>query len=242
MLFDSHLPCRSFSQVCWSSHLPCSGSGFASISLAQYSDSEILTQDSGLWLLNSFFCPASGVSQSATFPVFSSSVVLSGPKMCVERTCPHWPAPPGSGLRTPAHLFAACWPACSALHRAPGCVAHSQRLHWVPTMAGWTSPGGSSGKEPTCQCRRRGFHSWVGKIPWRRKWQPTPVFLPGKSHGQRSLVGYSPWGHKRVGHNWATEQEQQAEPWRRWCIWVVVVTNEKSYLAPVLETLNVYIW
>ena len=37
---------------------------------------------------------------------------------------------------------------------------------------------------------------WVGKIPWRRKWQPTPVFLPEKSHGQRSLVGYSPWGRK----------------------------------------------
>ena len=47
------------------------------------------------------------------------------------------------------------------------------------------------------QCRRRGFHPWVGKIPWRRAWQPTPVFLPGESHGQRSLVGcYSPWGCK----------------------------------------------
>ena len=40
------------------------------------------------------------------------------------------------------------------------------------------------------------FNSWVGKIPWRRKWKPTPEFLPGKSHGQRSLAGYSPWGHK----------------------------------------------
>ena len=38
---------------------------------------------------------------------------------------------------------------------------------------------------------------WVGKIPWRRKWQPTPVFLPGKPHGQRSLVGYSPWGSQK---------------------------------------------
>ena len=37
---------------------------------------------------------------------------------------------------------------------------------------------------------------WVGKISWRRKWQPTPIFLPRESHGQRSLVGYSPWGHK----------------------------------------------
>ena len=44
--------------------------------------------------------------------------------------------------------------------------------------------------------QRPGFVSWIGKIPWRRKWQPTPVFLPEESHGQRSLAGYSPWGHK----------------------------------------------
>ena len=54
-----------------------------------------------------------------------------------------------------------------------------------------------SGKESTCRWRRRGFDPWVRKIPWRKKWQPTPVFLPGKSHGQ-SLVGYSPWGHKEL--------------------------------------------
>jgi len=52
-------------------------------------------------------------------------------------------------------------------------------------------PDGASGKEPTCQCRRLAFDPWIGKIPWRRAWQPTPV-LPGKSHGQRTLVGYSP--------------------------------------------------
>ena len=52
------------------------------------------------------------------------------------------------------------------------------------------------GKESTCQCRRCEFNPWVRKIPWRRKWQPTPVFLPGEFHGQRSLVGYSLWGHK----------------------------------------------
>ena len=49
-------------------------------------------------------------------------------------------------------------------------------------------------KEPNCQCRRSkrpGFHPWVRKIPWRRKWQPTAVFLPGESHGQRSLAGCS---------------------------------------------------
>ena len=46
------------------------------------------------------------------------------------------------------------------------------------------------------QCRRPRFDTWIGKIPWRRKWQPTPVFLPGEFHGQRSLVGYSPWSRK----------------------------------------------
>ena len=51
-----------------------------------------------------------------------------------------------------------------------------------------------SGKESAYQCRRCEFDPWVRKIPWRRKWQPTLVFLPGKSHGQRSLVAYSPWG------------------------------------------------
>ena len=48
---------------------------------------------------------------------------------------------------------------------------------------------------------RPGFNPWVGKIPWRRKWQPTPVFLPGESHGWRSLVGYSPWGPKESDTN-----------------------------------------
>ena len=48
--------------------------------------------------------------------------------------------------------------------------------------------------------RETGFDPWVGKIRWRRKWQSTPVLLPGKFHGQRSLVGYSPWG-RRVGHD-----------------------------------------
>ena len=53
-----------------------------------------------------------------------------------------------------------------------------------------------SGKESACQCRRRMFNPGMGRIPWRRKWQPTPVFLPGESHRQRSLAGYSPWSCK----------------------------------------------
>ena len=51
---------------------------------------------------------------------------------------------------------------------------------------------------PSRKCK---FNPWVRKIPWKRKWKPTPVFLPGKPQGQRSLVGSSPWGHQRVRHN-----------------------------------------
>ena len=53
-----------------------------------------------------------------------------------------------------------------------------------------------------------GFDPWVRKIPWRRAWQPTPVFLPEESHGQRSLAGYSPWGHKELD---ATERLSTAQ-------------------------------
>ena len=60
-------------------------------------------------------------------------------------------------------------------------------------------PRWPSGKESACQCRLLGFDPWVGKTPWSRKWQPTPGFLPGKSHGQGSLAGYSPWGCKESG-------------------------------------------
>jgi len=56
-------------------------------------------------------------------------------------------------------------------------------------------PDGSVGKESNLRCR---FNLWVGKIPWKRKGQPIPVFLPRKFHGQKSLVGYSPWGSQRV--------------------------------------------
>ena len=71
--------------------------------------------------------------------------------------------------------------------------------YWILKASWWLS--GSAGKESTCWRKRRGFHPWTGKSPWTRKWQPTLVFLPGKFSEQRSLVDYSPWGHK-VGHDW----------------------------------------
>ena len=103
--------------------------------------------------------------------------------------CP-LPPPEGIGVDSPGsqetgHLF----PALRLTGYGP----------WGPSLRGFAD--GASGKEPTCQCRRCkrcGFDPWVGKIPWRRTWQPTPVFLPGESHGQRSLVGYSPWGLKET--------------------------------------------
>ena len=83
--------------------------------------------------------------------------------------------------------------ACS-LHRA------ERRISLNPDprhtgLAWWLSGYESTFNAGDClQCRRHRFDPWVGKIPWRRTWRPTPVFLPGKYHGQRSLEGYSPWG------------------------------------------------
>ena len=77
-----------------------------------------------------------------------------------------------------------------------------------------------SSKEFACQCRGHRFDPWVRKIPGRRKWQPTPVFLPGKFHGQRSLAGYSPWGRKESD---TTEQQQRT--------FLVVLTGESALPA-----------
>ena len=89
------------------------------------------------------------------------------------------------------HLFGAL----SGLFRQLLCPFFFFFLIWL-FLSIYSFPWWLSGKESTWQCRRQGFDPWVGKIPWRRAWQPTPVFLPGKSHGERSLVGYSPWGRR----------------------------------------------
>ena len=78
---------------------------------------------------------------------------------------------------------------------------------WIISNIGL--PWWVSDKESACLCRRCGFDTWVGKVPWRRKWQPTLVFLPGKSQWQRSLANYNPRSHERVRHDLATKQQKQ---------------------------------
>ena len=118
------------------------------------------------------------------------------------------------------------FPYCSP----PGCPFPIKSLAWSAHVSPWTihfrvldkspaaGPGrgppsrnGTSGKASACQCRRHKrcrFNAWFRKIPWRRQWQPILVFLPGESHRQWSLVGYSPRGH-RIGHDLATKQQQK---------------------------------
>ena len=74
------------------------------------------------------------------------------------------------------------------------CVCMDDLLCCAPET--WGFPGGTSSKKPACQCtrcKRRGFSPWVRRIPWRRAWQPAPIFLPGECHGQRSLVEFTAW-------------------------------------------------
>ena len=81
-------------------------------------------------------------------------------------------------------------------------------ISWIPR---WLS-----GKESICQCRRHEFNPWAWKIPWRKRWQPIIVLLPGKSQWQRSLVGYSPWGCKESDwaqtHALGLEEKQRLGP------------------------------
>ena len=116
---------------------------------------------------------------------------------------------------------------------------------------GWGFPGEHSGKESACQCRRHKrcwFNPWVRKISWRRKWQPTSVFLPGESHGQRNLVGYNPWSCKESGTTEATQQaciraQRQASgylqflavsymPCSSWFSIIILTTTNSAILNP----------
>ena len=105
----------------------------------------------------------------------------------------------------------------------PGLPSVCPKNHLLSPKGSTRLPRWLSGKEYTCQCRRQGFDPWSMKIPWRRKWQPTSAFLPGKFHGQRSLVGYSPRGRKRVRHDVETKN------------------NEETYHSPLPSLLRCYL-
>ena len=94
------------------------------------------------------------------------------------------------------------WP-----HARKCLVTGQGRVSLLYSMLGIRLPWWLSGKEQAYQCRRHRCDPWVRKIPWRRKWQPSLVFFPGESHEQRSLVGYSLWGCKRVRQDLATKQQ-----------------------------------
>ena len=93
------------------------------------------------------------------------------------------------------------------------CLAHNEKstkCYWINIMG---FPSGESGEESTCNAGDVRSIPGSRKIPWRGKWQPALVSTSGTSPGQRSLAGYSPWGHKRVGHNFATKRQHQ-KLWR----------------------------
>ena len=94
-----------------------------------------------------------------------------------------------------------------------------------------------SGKESACNPGDNRFYPWVRKISWRGKWQPIPVFLPGKSHGQRSLEGYCLWDHKRVGHNLVTKQQQQQQKFISLCRIHFYPIKSRNYIIS-LETIK----
>ena len=112
--------------------------------------------------------------------VLGFSIVPERVAESVSRLCP----------RFCQSLISQLWP------RAPNLPSSAAIMEIQVCTVKQRLPRWYSDKEFACQCRRCIFDPWVGKIPWRRAWQPTPVLLPGESHRQRSLAGYSPWVHE----------------------------------------------
>ena len=108
---------------------------------------------------------------------------------------------------------------------------------WVVTLI-WMKirgfPGGLEVEKYTGQCRRHrrhGFNTWIGKILWSRKWQPTPVFLPEKSQGQRSLSSYSPWVHQELNTTEHTHSQLEFKSYAR----ELLIPGYKAYWSNVLR-------
>ena len=98
-------------------------------------------------------------------------------------------------------------PPTSHTHTHTHTDTHTALLFTLTFKSNHLLPWWFNGRECACQCSRHELDPWVRKIPWRRKWQPTPVYLPGKSLGKRRLAGYCPWGHKRVRHDLVIKQQ-----------------------------------
>ena len=155
--------------------------------------------DASLWQHNLRVNPFPGWVPSSILPLYPGwpdcwKSALQGHTLtyfsCIDCECP--------GPLTPVPRAGAPWKngwlaSCSPLHPAPAALPSTlinPGVHFTVEI-----PGGSVGRIHL-PSRRCGFNPWIGKTPWRRKWQPTPAFLPGKSHGKRSLADYSPRGHK----------------------------------------------
>ena len=135
-----------------------------------------------------------------------------------QALCP-WDSP-GKNTGVGSHTLLWVYPLAIPFSRS------RDRISWIAGRFFYchtTSTGGSEVKASASNVGDLGsipgLDPWVGKIPWRRKWQPTPVFLPGESHGRRSQVGYSPWGCKesdmteRLHFHFLLLSEPPGKPW-----------------------------
>ena len=93
--------------------------------------------------------------------------------------------------------------------KGKGWICHVQEPFYKAFTLNWDFPLGSEGKESDCQWRRPGFNPWVRDIPWRRKWWPISIFLPGESPWTEKPGGVQSMGSQRVGHSWATKHHWQ---------------------------------
>ena len=150
--------------------------------------------DGGAW-----WAAVHGVAQSQTrlsYFTFTFHFHALEKEMATHSSVLAWRIPgtgePGGLLSLGSHRVGHDWSDLAA-----AAVLQSRLLRWL------------SDKESACLCRRLWFDPWVRKTPQRRRWQPMPVFLPGKFHGQKNRTGYSLWGCNRVGHDIVTKQQWQ---------------------------------
>ena len=134
-----------------------------------------------------------------------------------------------------SHLWEHSWPRGGRVerHRGPAMRPQSHNADMPCSSHAWGLPRWHSGTGSACQCRsckRHGFNSWVGKTPQSSKRHPAPVFLPGKSHGQRSLAGYSPWGCK----------ESDMTEHTRTCAHIHTQTHTHTHHMPYKDSMDVH--